>query len=75
MKLPSLKLKGFQFSLRGRLYHWTVYIAPFDDKIKLGLDFLLYHHAVLDLDKCVVSLNDQSIRAWMCRNEQGQNMR
>lgn len=29
------------------------------------------HHAVLDLGKCVVSLNEQFINAQVCRNKQG----
>ena len=60
-------------TLGDHTYKWDIYIAPISDDFILGLDFMLQHKAVVDLEKNTFTVNHQSIPAKLKRNQDGEN--
>ena len=42
-------------------FQWNVYVAPIDDDMLLGLDFLKYHNVIVDLVKDELVIKDSVI--------------
>ena len=65
--------RGAFLTLGDHTYKWDVYIAPISDDFILGLDFMVQHKAVVDLENNLFTLNRQSIPARLKRNKEGQS--
>ena len=72
--LQGRLVRGVSFTIGQKSYQWDVIVAPISDNVILGLDFLLFNRAVVDLDLNMLMINGQAIPSYIQMNEQGQEM-
>jgi hypothetical protein len=65
--------KNVQLLIGGHNYVWDIYIAPITDDCILGLDFMIQHKAVVDLENNTFSMNNCTIPALLKKNQKGEN--
>jgi hypothetical protein len=65
--------KNVHLFIGDHIYTWDVYIAPINDDFILGLDFMIQHKSVVDLENNTFSIDNKSIPAILKRNQEGTN--
>ena len=68
-------IPGFKFRLGDKYFQWTVLVAPMTDEMILGLDFLKYHHANMDLAGNKVSIEGVDLNAFLKKTATGETMK
>ena len=64
-------VKGVPITIGRKSYPWDVIVADITDGVILGLDFLLFYKAIVDLDMNCLLLNNEKIPAYIQQNEFG----
>lgn len=60
-KMQAQLVRGVSLDIGGFTYDWDCCVAPISDELILGLDFLQFHHALIDLPNSLLSLGDNVI--------------
>ena len=64
--------KDVCIQIGGQVYKWNVYVAPITDDFILGLDFMVMHKAVVDLEHNTFAIDHHQISAILKKNKSGE---
>ena len=59
MQMAGTKLDSVRLKIGSQEYLEPLYVAPIEDDMLLGLDFLLKYHARVDLESQVLHIGDK----------------
>ena len=70
-EMKDYRLETIDLQIDKKSYPWTIYESEIHEDFILGLDFLLFHKATIDLENNIVSIN-QSIVPAILRKEKNE---
>lgn len=69
--MKGYRLEPVSLKVEKKEYPWRIYEADIQEQFILGLDFLQYHRAVIDLDKNIVRINESNVPAILRGDKEG----
>ena len=64
MKMDTMVVGPVEMKLGSQAFFVEVYVAPIDDDMLLGLDFLAEHQATVDLKRNILTINEEEVNLY-----------